>query len=119
MTSGYSNFCDDFLLFAADLQTGSQRTAADLHWFMQHKRPDAPPTWAETIVPDLVRQGYGKDWGNLKQRAFMIDGPGLARAEALREQRRPKSVLERLGKVPRSDWIALGAFIVSLVALFK
>jgi hypothetical protein len=107
------------LLFAADLQTGETRIGADLEWFVQHQRADIPPTWKETVISDLVAKGYGKDWTTLKTRGFLIGGLGLEQAERIRESRRPKSLLERIRSVPRSDWIALGALLVSLIALFR
>ncbi|MDQ2878469.1 MAG: hypothetical protein M3R41_05280 [Pseudomonadota bacterium] len=35
------------------------------------------------------------------------------------DRRAPKSIDERLRRVSRSDWIAIAAFVVSLIALFK
>jgi hypothetical protein len=48
-----------------------------------------------------------------------ITDKGIAYADILIDQRRPKTFRERLARVTRSDWIALGALITSLIALLK
>ena len=50
---------------------------------------------------------------------FRLTPLGLSHAEALLNRRRSYSVRQRLSAISRSDWIAVLALIVSVVALFK
>ncbi|MBX7488851.1 hypothetical protein K3177_10030 [Qipengyuania sp. GH25] len=48
-----------------------------------------------------------------------ITDDGMAYADILAENNRERTLLERIKAVPRSDWIALVAVAVSLIALLK
>lgn len=48
-----------------------------------------------------------------------ITDDGMAYADLLIAARRKKTVGERIKEVPRSDWMAFLALIVSIVALFR
>jgi hypothetical protein len=48
-----------------------------------------------------------------------ITDDGIAYADILIAQQRKKPWTERIKDVPRSDWIAIAAMVVSAVALFK
>ena len=48
-----------------------------------------------------------------------ITDNGIAYADNLIEVQRPKSLKERILSIPRSDWIAFGALLLSLVALTR
>jgi hypothetical protein len=48
-----------------------------------------------------------------------ITDTGIAAADNLISERRPKTFVEQIKSVPRSDWIAFMALIVSFFALFK
>jgi hypothetical protein len=50
---------------------------------------------------------------------FTLNAEGKRHALQLEESRRPRTFKDRLLSFTRSDWIALGAFIVSVFALFK
>ena len=50
---------------------------------------------------------------------FELNSEGVRKAKEYQELIRPKSLKDRFASVNRSDWIALGAFLVSLIALFK
>jgi hypothetical protein len=63
-------------------------------------------------------------WRGLKDNTlnsirFTMSAEGRRHALQLEEARRPRTFEDRLKAVTRSDWIALGAFIVSIIALFK
>lgn len=72
-----------------------------------------------TVSRDMETLGWGKDRSTLKQKSFLINGSGLARAAEIRRARKPVSIVSRVKAVPRSDWIAFLALIVSSIALFK
>lgn len=48
-----------------------------------------------------------------------ITDSGIAFADNLIKERQPKTWKENLASVPRSDWIAIFAVVVSFIALFK
>lgn len=50
---------------------------------------------------------------------FTMNAEGRRHARALEDSLRPKTLRDRLRAIPRSDWIALGALGISLIALFK
>ncbi len=115
----YSKFCQDVLLACADAQHGDQTVPLDIEALCQTQFPTAPPTWVENITKTLVGQGFGDDWSTMDGHRFLITGAGLLEADAIRKMRNPKSFVERIRDVPRSDWISLTAVVVSLIALFK
>lgn len=47
-----------------------------------------------------------------------ITDTGMARADIIIERTRTRTLKERIASVPRSDWIALLALLVSVIALF-
>lgn len=51
--------------------------------------------------------------------ALQITDSGMAYADLLIAARRKKTVRERFKAVPRSDWMAFVALLVSIIALFK
>jgi hypothetical protein len=48
-----------------------------------------------------------------------LTAAGKAEASRLNKSRQPLSLMQRVKAFSRSDWIALGAFVVSVIALFK
>lgn len=50
---------------------------------------------------------------------FTMSAEGRRHARELEERFRPRTLRDRIGSVPRSDWIAIGALVVSLIALLK
>jgi hypothetical protein len=72
---------------------------------------------------ELDERGYIKALNELgidaAGRAVMILGPGIIRSEEIIAERTPKSFARKLADIPRSDWIALGALLISLFALFR
>jgi len=70
----------------------------------------------------LQADGYVKfvqDANAPGRRLLRLTDSGIGLADNLIEENRERTWRERLSDVPRSDWIALGALIVSLVALFR
>ena len=63
-------------------------------------------------------------WRGLKDNThssirFTMSSEGRRHALQLEESRRARTVRDRIRSINRSDWIALGAFVVSVIALFK
>jgi hypothetical protein len=52
-------------------------------------------------------------------RTIMMKSPGLTEAERIIEQRRPRSWVEAIASISRSDWISIAALLVSAFALWK
>jgi hypothetical protein len=50
---------------------------------------------------------------------FTLNAEGRRHALALEQRFRPKTLKDRVIAIPRSDWIALGALTISLIALLK
>jgi hypothetical protein len=120
MSDDFAKYIDDMVLALADGQSGTNLVAIDLNVIHHRDFPDTPPTWLQLAAPELTRLGYGDlAWDAGNSRAFLINGAGVIRAAQIREDRRSKSIWEKIKSVPRSDWIAIGAFIVSLIALLK
>jgi hypothetical protein len=78
-----------------------------------------PPSWILALARDYEQSGWGTVHLLNQVEYFEINGAGIARATELRRAQRRKGPLEYIRSVPRSDWIAAGAFIVSIFALFK
>ncbi len=118
MSASYENFCDDMIVAIADAQTGPNLSAVNVDEIYVDKFPECPPTWLQTIIGELVRLGYGSDKSQ-NERLFLINGAGVRAAEKVRENSKPKTLLARLNSIQRSEWVAIGALIVSCIALFK
>ena len=115
----YLTFRENLLVAMADEQEPPSWGELDLFELCERKRIRAQETWLHLVGRDLEELGYGRDRSTMKNRRFLINGAGIAAATEIRRARRPKSIRERVAEFTRSDWIALGAFVVSLVALFK
>ena len=61
----------------------------------------------------------GQRNNTLQSIRFTLSAEGRRHALALEEKRRPRSIKDRITSVTRSDWIALGALVVSAIALLK
>jgi hypothetical protein len=114
----YITFRDALLIAIADEQEPPGLGAVILQDVVNRNDVAHQPTWLQTVGADYERLGYGKIIFDGHDR-FLINGAGLEAATLVRRQLAPKSLGKRISEVPRSDWIAIGAFIVSLVALLK
>ena len=59
--------------------------------------------------------GYGG--GHYISNTIMMLPEGIQRAEKIAEERRPKKFIENIRTIPRSDWIAIIALIISVLSL--
>ncbi len=65
---------------------------------------------------DVIGEGSGFSPDHL---CFALNGKGREKALELIHHQKSKTLAGKIINVERSDWIALGAFGVSLIALFK
>jgi hypothetical protein len=115
----YRDFREEVLIAIADEQEPPGLGEVDLFDLCRRRQIPFQETWVHLLPRDLEDLGYGSDHSTMSARRFLINGAGLAAAAEAREVRRPKSAWDKVRSVPRSDWIALGAFIVSVIALLK
>ena len=115
----YIAFRDSVIVALADDQEPPGLGDLDLKDLCARHQIGFHDTWLMTVGADMEQLGWGTDTSTLKQRRFLINGAGLARATEVRRARKPVRLRDRIRNVPRSDWIALSALIVSAIALFK
>ena len=115
----YPSFRDSVIVAIADEQDPPGLGQVNLHDLCNRHALACTPTWIEVVGGDMDKLGWGRDVSTLKERKFLINGAGLARAAEVREARKPESVSSKIKRIPRSDWIAIGALVVSLIAVFK
>jgi hypothetical protein len=117
VTTDYETYLDDVIVAVADRQVGPNLLPINLDDLHAELFADRPPTWLQTAVKELSLRGYGKDWGTMNARVFMIDGPGISRAHTVRAMRRPKSVIEQLTGDTSQKLVNVGNFAVASLAL--
>jgi hypothetical protein len=77
---------------------------------------------AEAVRTWLVSRGLiTADKGLRLQESYPAQVTDFGKLTAIKilAEREPKSLMERLQNIPRSDWIALAALLVSIIALVK
>jgi hypothetical protein len=119
MMNNFNDFIEDLIVEIATVQAGDEIEGFDITDSATAKKFDAPPTWLHTVAGEMQNRGWGRDLGAFDGPSFMIDGGGIIAASLIRANRQPKTLRQRFSEVLRSDWIALGALVVSLIALFK
>lgn len=119
MSEDYQTYLDDLLVAVADQQSGSEIQSVNLQIIHDKQFRNCPPTWLDTAATEMLRCGYGVDWQDSANRSFRINGAGLKHAQFIRNNRKTKTFFDHVRAIPRSDWIAFVALIVSAIALFK
>jgi hypothetical protein len=76
----------------------------------------ANENWLSRFLKEQAKFGQGSTAGVY---SFSLDSNVLYLANSIREKRMSKTFLGRIRLIIRSDWLAPGAFIISLAALFK
>ena len=111
---------DDLLIALAGWTNSIERNWVDVDECMRaHRMPFLAPTELEAILDGYVAEGFGSiSKADKDEFEFLISMKGLREAKAKAKARQPLSMEERLRQMSRSDWIALGALITSIVALF-
>jgi hypothetical protein len=79
---------------------------------------DATVDQKAAVASFLVKKG----WGHFENfddgtKAFILSDAGEEAAVSIYELRRPKTIVDWLKTVSRSDWISFGSLIVSVFAL--
>jgi hypothetical protein len=79
---------------------------------------DATVDQRAAVASFLVKKGWGYfenfDDGT---KAFVLSDVGEGVAISIYELRRPKTIIDRLKAISRSEWISIGSLIVSIIAL--
>ena len=115
---GFNEYLERMLIEIAATQK-HKIMPAELREIHHEKFAGSPESWLELAIHEMELRGWGKDGRKVGRSDFFIEGAGLAEVEGFREKYRPKTLFEGLLSMPRSDWIAIGAFVVSVVALLK
>ena len=113
---------ENLVLLAASKQSGTDVTPIRLCAEIRREQPAWPVVFFDQAINDLDSRALGQiraPQDDPGEREFFIDYRGVQLARQIQERRRPKSLIERARLVPRSDWIALGALVISVIALFK
>jgi hypothetical protein len=111
---------EDLLLFAAGLQSGTDVTPIRLFPKIIQLAPELSNVAMSQIIDDLAERSVGQirpAFGDAGDREFLIDHRGVRWAQKITEDRRKKSVLEKLSLWNRTDWFALCAIIISVMSL--
>jgi hypothetical protein len=111
---------EDLIIQAASIQSGIDVIPINLIDEIQRRRPDWPIVSVSQFIDELDALSFGtirplqSDAGG---REFLIGPNGASHARQFIERRRPKSLAEKLSHWTRTDWIALGALIISALSL--
>ena len=111
---------ETLVLLAAGKQSGTEVTAIRLVAEIRREQP----TWSNVAVSQLIDDLASRHLGQITpapddsgEREFFIDHLGMQFAQEVQERRRPKAIFEKLGNWSRTDWMALGALIISVLLL--
>lgn len=118
MNVEFSQFERDFLQEAAQMQ---RDCIGQLQSFKVVERLpyDVPTDWVDVIFKHLDDKGLLVKSNPHSAWDFRLSGEGIRVAEEI-DIEKSKGIFRRfLDSVGRSDWIAIGALIVSVIALFK
>ena len=116
------NAHDKALLMALRRGNHFKANPGDVTELLQKSFGDVGPSEGMSSARRLHAEGlalFVQDSDAPGRSLLRITATGIAFADNLLEEVRPRSWKERLSAVPRSDWIALGALAISLIALFK
>ncbi|QBM74914.1 hypothetical protein E2E30_03415 [Sphingomonas sp. AAP5] len=114
----YITFREALLIAVADEQEPPGLGAVQLEQVAERHAITYQATWMQMVGPDFERLQYGKMIFDGETR-FLIRGAGVEAATLFRRERAPKTIASRIAAVSRSDWIAVCAAIISLIALLK
>jgi hypothetical protein len=113
---------DDIVIKARSLQSGTDVVPIRLIKEVRLLRPDLATVTIDQLIAELGSRNLGRiepPSDEPGERLFWIDHRGAAHAERVLEQRRSKTIKEKLLQFTRSDWTAFAALVVSIIALFK
>ena len=111
---------ETLVLLAANKQSGTEVTAIRLVAEIRREQP----TWSNVAVSQLIDDLASRHLGQIRapqddpgERDFFIDYRGIQFAQEVQERRRPKTIIEKLGKWSRADWMKLGLVIIAAPGL--
>jgi hypothetical protein len=111
---------EDIVILASSRQSGTDVIPLRLVAEIRRVKPDWPPVLISQMIDDLAARSLGHitaPQDDPGEREFFIDFRGVNFAQRTNEIRRPKSVLEKIKLWTRTDWMALGALIISAASL--
>jgi hypothetical protein len=120
VSSTINNIIEQIVLQAHEARSGVDVVPIRLLAQIRSLQPALQTVEISQIIDALGERGLGRveppsdDPG---ERLFYIDHNGVKYAEELIERDRSKSLGERIKLIPRSDWIAILALLVSLGSL--
>jgi hypothetical protein len=110
----YLIFRDDILVAIADDQEPPGLVEVDLFEVCQRRNIRFIESWVHLVGKDLEELGFGKDKSTLKNRRFLLNGAGLAKATEIRRARKPKPVLKRVNE---ANWTMWGVVVAALALI--
>ena len=119
MSASFKTFAEDVLVTAGGMQREKNSYSVDLLHVLGRLDWDPWDSWNEQVIPYLVDNSWAEDDSTLAVHRIRVTGPGFTRIDEIHEERRPRSIKDHVRSFTRSDWIAFGAFTVSVIALFK
>ena len=114
--TGFDKFWEDFLIFAASKQNGTQLQAVGAFWVAQSHFPNVPDAWRVEVLQMLERKGLGQSVNTGDDQEFYISGEGISEANRILGAR---SVWGKTKIWFYSNWLAVLAVVISIIALFK
>ena len=120
MKTEYEILVEDLILLAASAQSGIDVTPIRLIAEIRRKKPYLATVSISQVIDNLDDRSFGSvrpapdDAG---EREFFIDHNGVSFAQVVAEERRTKSLVERLKIWTRTDWFAFGALVISMMSL--
>jgi hypothetical protein len=111
---------DDLVIKASNSQSGTDVVPIRLVKEVRLLRPEFAIIKISQLIDELGTRNLGRiepPSDEPGERLFFIDNRGVAYAEQVIERRRLKSPCEKLSDWTRTDWIALGAVIISALSL--
>ena len=122
MRRAINRLSEEILLVLYDRTANYQHEDWDLLSAFKATGNESKADLSEQVLSRMVAKGWVVAQKSVKlQRSFPVRVTEFGKLSAIQilERREPKSFFERLQIVPRSDWIALAALLISLAALFR
>lgn len=115
----FDSYLDLMIVRIADEQTSPQIELADVLSLHGRHFKECPPTWAQLANREMQDRGWGREHVGTMRGGFIINGAGIARAHKVRAELKKGKVGRFLSGFTRSDWIAIAAFTVSVIAVVR
>ncbi len=116
------NSTDEKLLMALRRGNHFKANPGDIVELLSAELDDIGPSEGQSSARRLKAErlaDFVDDESGAGRTLMRITDQGIAYADITIEHTREKTLPEKFKSITRSDWIALGAFVVSIIALFK